>query len=108
LKKNQSSNWGADLTAGLTTAIANIPDALASAILAGTNPVYGLYGLMVGTPVGALLTSSAFMAVAITSAMAYPANTPSFKRQVVNTAKTTAILEQVDIIGRMICMRRKP
>lgn len=70
MKNNQSNHWGADLTAGLTTAIANIPDAMASAILAGTNPVYGLYGLMVGTPVGALLTSSAFMAVAITSAMA--------------------------------------
>ena len=64
------NHWAADLIAGLTAGIANIPDAMASAILAGTNPVYGLYGLMTGTPVGALLTSSHFLSVAVTSAMA--------------------------------------
>lgn len=62
--------WTADLVAGATTGIASIPDAIASAILAGVNPVSGLYALMVGTPVGALVTSSQFMAVNITSAMA--------------------------------------
>jgi SulP family sulfate permease len=66
---------GADLTAGLTTAIAGIPDGLASAILAGANPVYGLYALMAGTPVGALLTSSQFMAVSITGAIALTVGT---------------------------------
>jgi SulP family sulfate permease len=66
-------NLVADLIAGLTTGIASIPDALASAILAGANPVYGLYALMVGTPVGALVTSSQFMTVSITSAMALAA-----------------------------------
>ena len=69
-KTETSSHWPADLVAGLTAGIANIPDAMASAVLAGTNPVYGLYGLMTGTPVGALLTSSQFLAVAVTSAMA--------------------------------------
>jgi len=62
-----------DLVAGLTTGIANIPDAMASAILAGVNPVFGLYALMVGTPVGALLTSSNFMLICTTSAMALTA-----------------------------------
>lgn len=66
----KSNHWGADLVAGLTAGIANIPDAMASAILAGTNPVYGLYALMTGTPVGALLTSSHFLSIAATSAMA--------------------------------------
>ena len=61
--KKSANHWPADLTAGLTTGIANIPDAMASAILAGTNPVYGLNGLMAGTPVGALITSSHFMSV---------------------------------------------
>lgn len=69
-KSTSSNHWGADLVAGLTAGIANIPDAMASAILAGTNPVYGLYGLMTGTPVGALLTSSHFLSVSVTSAMA--------------------------------------
>lgn len=59
-----------DLNAGLITAISNIPDAMASAILAGANPVHGLYALMTGTSVGAILTSSRFMTVCTTSAMA--------------------------------------
>lgn len=59
-----------NLVAGLTTAIADIPDAMASAVLAGTNPVYGLYASMVGKPVGGLLTSSHFMALGVTSALA--------------------------------------
>lgn len=48
----------------------SIPDALGSAVLAGVNPIYGLYAIMVGTPVGALTTGSVFMSVSITSAMA--------------------------------------
>ena len=36
-------NLVADMVAGLTTGVANIPDALALAILAGANPVQGLY-----------------------------------------------------------------
>jgi len=70
LQSKKTNHWGADLVAGLTAGIANIPDAMASAILAGTNPVYGLYALMTGTPVGALLTSSHFLSIAATSAMA--------------------------------------
>jgi MFS superfamily sulfate permease-like transporter len=31
---------------------------MASAILAGVNPVFGLYNLMVGSPIAALFTSS--------------------------------------------------
>ncbi len=63
----------ADLIAGLTTGVADIPDAMASAILAGANPVQGLYAIMVGTPLGALLGSSAFLTVAATSAVAITA-----------------------------------
>ena len=64
------STIGKDALAGLTAAIAAIPDGMATAILAGVNPVYGLYNLMVGTPVAALFTSSVYMAVINTSAMA--------------------------------------
>jgi sulfate permease, SulP family len=66
-------NLVADLIAGLTTGVANIPDAMASGILAGANPVQGLYALMIGTPLGALLGSSAFMNVSATSALAITA-----------------------------------
>ena len=59
----------ADLLAGLTTALVTIPDGLASAILAGVSPLNGLYGLMTGTPIAALISSSQFMYVANTGAL---------------------------------------
>jgi MFS superfamily sulfate permease-like transporter len=48
----------ADLVAGLTTGVADIPDANASGVLAGVNPAQGLYAIMDGTPVGALFSRS--------------------------------------------------
>ena len=48
---------------------------MASAVLAGVNPVFGLYNLITGTPIGALTTSSVYMAVVNTSAMALVVNT---------------------------------
>jgi SulP family sulfate permease len=42
---------------------------MAAAVLAGVNPIHGLYAVMLSTPVGALFTSSAFMSVQTTSAM---------------------------------------
>lgn len=66
-------NLVSDFTAGLTTGVADIPDAMASAILAGANPVQGLYAIMIGTPLGAIFGSSAFMTVATTSAVAITA-----------------------------------
>ncbi len=60
----------ADLVAGVVNSVTSVPDALGSAVLAGVNPIHGLYAIMVGTPVGALTTGSVFMNVSITSAMA--------------------------------------
>lgn len=66
----QRKHLRADLVAGLTTAIAAVPDGMASAVMAGLNPVQGLYACMIGTPVAAAATSSVFMKVNTTSAMA--------------------------------------
>src|SRR5512139_3661699 len=60
----------ADLVAGLTFALVNIPQAMAHALLATVNPVFGLYTLILAAPVGALFTSAAFMNVSTTSALA--------------------------------------
>jgi SulP family sulfate permease len=60
---------GDDAKAGLTLGVESVPDGLAQGLLAGVNPVFGLYGYMVGTVAGALATSSAFMAVQATGAM---------------------------------------
>ena len=59
-----------DLTAGLVLGIQSIPDGLANGLLALINPIYGLYGYMMGTFTGAFFTSSAFMSIQATSAMA--------------------------------------
>jgi len=59
-----------DLTAGLTVSVTNIPDAMANAVLAGLNPIQGLYAIMIGTPVGSLTTGSQLMTVAVTGAIA--------------------------------------
>ena len=59
-----------DAVAGLTLGVESVPDGLAGGLLAGVNPVYGLYGYMFGTFSGALATSSEFMAVQATGAMA--------------------------------------
>jgi len=61
---------GSDAVAGLTLGVESVPDGLAGGLLAGVNPVYGLYGYMYGTFSGALATSSEFMAVQATGAMA--------------------------------------
>ena len=59
-----------DGVAGLVLGVQSVPDGLAGGLLAAVNPLYGLYAYMVGTFTGALLTSSAFMAVQATGAMA--------------------------------------
>lgn len=68
--KYNPKNLSADIPAGITTALVTIPDGLASAILAGVNPVHGLYALMFGTPIAALTLSSQYMYVANTGALA--------------------------------------
>lgn len=59
-----------DAAAGVVLGLQSVPDGLATGLLAGVNPMAGLYGYMVGTATGALFTSSAFMAVQGTGAMA--------------------------------------
>jgi SulP family sulfate permease len=60
----------ADAVAGVVLGIESVPDGLAGGLLAGVNPLFGLYGYMVGTFTGGLFTSSPFMAVQATGAMA--------------------------------------
>jgi SulP family sulfate permease len=59
-----------DAIAGIVLGVESVPDGLAGGLLAGVNPVFGLYAYMVGTFTGGLFTSSSFMAVQATGAMA--------------------------------------
>ena len=51
-------NLPADIGASITMSLVAVPNAIASAILAGVNPTYGFNALIVGTPIGSLFTSS--------------------------------------------------
>ena len=59
-----------DAVAGLVLGVQSVPDGLATGLLAGISPLSGLYGYMVGTVAGAVATSSSFMAIQGTGAMA--------------------------------------
>ena len=59
-----------DAVAGLVLGVESVPDGLAAGLLAGVNPLAGLYAYLFGTIGGSLFTSSTFMAVQATGAMA--------------------------------------
>ena len=59
-----------DVQAGLVLGVESVPDGLASGLLAGVNPIAGLYAYLFGMVGAASLTSSTFMAVTATGAMA--------------------------------------
>ena len=61
---------GKDAVAGLVLGVESVPDGLAAGLLAGVNPIAGLYAYLFGTIGGSFFTSSAFMAVQATGAMA--------------------------------------
>lgn len=67
--KGRVTNLREDAIAGTTSAVANVPGDLASGVLAGVNPVHGLYTLMIGMPIAAIFTSTRKMMFDATSAM---------------------------------------
>ena len=58
----------ADLVAGLPGAISRVPDGMAAAVLAGVNPVQGLYASFAGPIVGGLSSNTRMMVITTTSA----------------------------------------
>ncbi len=62
-----------DLVAGVPGAISNVPDGMAAGILAGVNPVHGLYASIFGPVGGGLTASSKLMVITTTSAAALAA-----------------------------------
>ncbi|CCH88437.1 Sulphate transporter [Modestobacter italicus] len=62
-----------DALAGAVNAVVSVPSGMATAALAGVNPVYGLYATVVSPPVGGLLASSQLMQIATTGASALAA-----------------------------------
>ncbi len=71
--KPERSQLAADLVAALTFAVVNVPQAMGHALLATVNPLLGIYTLMVAVPIGAVFSSSVFMNVSTTGALAVAA-----------------------------------
>lgn len=69
----KGGGWTKDLGAGLVNGIVSVPDGLASAALAGVNPIAGLYTSAVAPIAGSLLVSAQRMQIATTSASALAA-----------------------------------
>jgi SulP family sulfate permease len=67
-KLPSGSSLRQDAIAGLNSAVSSVPDGMASGILVGVNPIYGLYACMFGPIAGALFSSSQLMIIATTSA----------------------------------------
>ena len=63
----------ADLIAGLPGAISSVPDGMAAAVLAGVNPVQGLYASFSGRIAGGLSSNTRMMVITTTSAAALAA-----------------------------------
>ncbi len=61
---------GPDLMSGLTVALVSIPEGMAYAMVAGVNPVYGLYTGMTTTIVASLTGSTSLLVVTLTNALA--------------------------------------
>jgi SulP family sulfate permease len=71
--KPKRSNLASDLVAALTFAVVNVPQAMAHALLATVNPLLGIYTLMIAVPIGTIFSSSVFMNVSTTGALAVAA-----------------------------------
>lgn len=70
-----TKNISSDLSAGLTKSIDSVTGGMANALLAGVNPMYGLYTVLAATPVGALFASSVYMNIDSTGALSAAAGT---------------------------------
>ena len=59
-----------DLAAGLTVSLVSVAEGMAYALVAGVDPVYGLYAGSITVVVGALLSSSSLLVITATNALA--------------------------------------
>ena len=88
-----------DAIAGLNSAISSVPDGMASGILAGVNPIYGLYACVVGPIAGGIFSSSKLMIVATTSAASLSAGQALGGLQA--EARDNALFVMVVLIGAL-------
>ena len=71
--KPNRSTLKEDAIAGVPGAISSVPDGMAASVLAGVNPVYGLYASGFGPIAGGLTSNTWLMVITTTSAAALAA-----------------------------------
>jgi sulfate permease, SulP family len=86
-----------DGIAGLNSAVSSVPDGMASGILVGVNPIFGLYACMVGPIAGGLFSSTRLMIIATTSAASLSAGQALGGLQ--GEARENALFLMVVLIG---------
>ena len=69
----EKGTLGKEALAGVPGAIGSVPDGMAAAVLAGVNPVFGLYASFAGPIAGGLTASTRLMVITTTSAAALAA-----------------------------------
>lgn len=89
----------ADSIAGLNSAVSSVPDGMASGILVGVNPIYGLYACMVAPIAGGIFSSTRLMIVATTSAASLSAGQALGSLQ--GEARDNALFLMVVLIGAL-------
>jgi SulP family sulfate permease len=87
----------ADIVAGLPGAISSVPDGMAAAVLAGVNPVQGLYAGFAGRIAGGLSSNTRMMVITTTSAAALAAG--SALQNVTPARRPDAVPLLVIIVG---------
>jgi SulP family sulfate permease len=92
-----TASFREDAVAGLNSAVASVPDGMASGILVGVNPIYGLYACMVGPIVGSIFASTRLMLIVTTSAASLSAG--QALGDLKGDARDTALFLMVALIG---------
>lgn len=64
------STLGSDLGSAVTVALISIPEGMAYALVAGVDPIFGLYTGMVTTIVASLTASTTLLIMTLTNALA--------------------------------------
>lgn len=72
-RRPDRATLGNDAVAGIPGAIGSVPDGMAASVLAGVNPVFGLYASIAGPIAGGLTASTQRMVITTTTAAALAA-----------------------------------
>ena len=100
--KPERRNLTADLIAGLTFAVVNVPQAMAHALLAMVNPVLGIYTLMLAVPIGAIFSSSVFMNVSSTAASSFLLFA-SWSRNIAEALLSVPVKNRIRLLSNWSC-----